>query len=112
MVDKIPFPAITICSNNKVVYRQLESVLRTQPWKGRNKSILNFQDDFISALTALVTAQDDPRWLLELNENTKNILNDYQKELPKILRQVKSNLFHNRYILFKSILYLLGNANL
>ena len=33
MVDKIPFPAITICSNNKVVYRQLESVLRTQPWK-------------------------------------------------------------------------------
>ena len=111
-VEKIPFPAITICSNNKIVYRQLESVLRTQPWKGLNKSILNFEEDFISALTALVTAQDDPRWLLELNENTKNILNDYQKELPKILRQVKSNLFHNRYILFKSILYLSGNANL
>ena len=33
-VEKLPFPAITICSNNKIVYRQLESVLRTQPWKG------------------------------------------------------------------------------
>ena len=32
-VEKLPFPAITICSNNKIVYRQLESVLRTQPWK-------------------------------------------------------------------------------
>ena len=33
-VEKLPFPAITICSNNKIVYRQLESVLRTQPWSG------------------------------------------------------------------------------
>ena len=33
-VEKVPFPAITICSNNKIVYRQLESVLRMQPWKG------------------------------------------------------------------------------
>ena len=33
-VEKLPFPAITICSNNKIVYRQLESVLRNQPWKG------------------------------------------------------------------------------
>ena len=37
-VEKLPFPAITICSNNKIVYRQLESVLRTQPWKG----LMNF----------------------------------------------------------------------
>ena len=93
MVDKIPFPAITICSNNKVVYRQLESVLRTQPWKGRNKSILNFQDDFISALTALVTAQDDPWRLKELTEGTKSILNNYAMELPTVLRQVKMKIF-------------------
>ena len=32
-VEKLPFPAITICSNNKIVYRQLESVLTKQPWK-------------------------------------------------------------------------------
>ena len=88
-MEKIPFPAITICSNNKIVYRQLESVLRTQPWKALNKSILNFEIDFVSALTALVTAQDDPQRLKELTKGAKNILNDYQNELPNVLRQVK-----------------------
>ena len=90
-VEKLPFPAITICSNNKIVYRQLESVLRTQPWKGLNKSIQNFEQDFTMALTALVTAQDDPQRLKELNEGTKSILNNYQEELPNVLRQVKWN---------------------
>ena len=90
-IEKVPFPAITICSNNKIVYRQMESVLRTQPWKGLNKSILNFEKDIISALTALVTAQDDPQRLKELTKGAKNILNDYQKELPKVLQQVKLN---------------------
>ena len=49
----------------------------------------NFEEDFISALTALVTAQDDPERLKELNEGSKSILNDYQNELPTVLRQVK-----------------------
>ena len=88
-VEKIPFPAITICSNNKIVYRQLESVLRIPPWKSLNKSVPNFEEDFTRALTALVTAQDDPQRLKELNEGTKSILNDYPNELPKVLRQVK-----------------------
>ena len=90
-IQNIPFPAVTICSNNKIVYRQMESVLRIQPWKALNKSNLNFEKDFISALTALVTAQDDPQRLKELTKGAKNILNDYQKELPKVLRQVKFN---------------------
>ena len=96
-VEKIPFPAITICSNNKIVYRQLESVLRTQPWKGLNKSIVNFEEDFTRAMTALVTAQDDPQRLKELSEGAKSILNEYSNELPKILRQVKLNLFFYIY---------------
>ena len=88
-IEKVPFPAITICSNNKIVHRQLESVLRTQPWKALNKSNINFEKDFISALTALVTSQDDPQRLKELTKAAKSILNDYQKDLPSILRQVK-----------------------
>ena len=96
-IENLPYPAITICSNNKIVYRQLESVLRTQPWKALNKSDLNFEKDFIGALTALVTAQDDPQRLKELTSGTKNILNDYQKELPKVLRQVKLNSFFTFY---------------
>ena len=44
-VDKVPFPAITICSNNRIVYRQLESVLRTQPWKGLTKFNYNITQE-------------------------------------------------------------------
>ena len=87
-VEKIPFPAITICSNNKIVYRQLESVLRIPPWKSLNKSVPNFEEDFTRALTALVTAQDDPQRLKELTQGAKSILNNYQEELPNVLRQV------------------------
>ena len=54
----------------------------------------NFEEDFISALTSLVTAQDDPQRLKELTKGAKSILNDYQKELPKVLRQVKLNVFY------------------
>ena len=91
-VEKLPFPAITICSNNKIVYRQLESVLRTQPWKGLNKSIANFEVDFNSALTALVIAQDDPYKLRGLTKGTISILNNYYLELPEILKQVRLKL--------------------
>ena len=47
-VEKLPFPAITICSNNKIVYRQLESVFKKQPWKGlinRNYNITQATTD-------------------------------------------------------------------
>ena len=49
----------------------------------------NFTEDFISALTALVTAQDDPQRLKDLTDGAKNILNNYQEELPNVLKQVK-----------------------
>ena len=59
----------------------------------------NFKEDFISALTALVTAQDDPQRLKELTDGAKSILNnetmgnpdwqvDYHKELPEVLKKV------------------------
>ena len=61
----------------------------------------NFKEDFISALTALVTAQDDhPQRLKELSDGAKSILNnetmgfpdwqvDYHKLLPEVLKKVK-----------------------
>ena len=49
------------------------------------------------ALTALVTAQDDPQRLKELSIGAKSILNDYKDELPKVLRQVKSNYFFHAF---------------
>ena len=49
----------------------------------------SFKEDFISALTALVTAQDDPQRLKKLSKGAKRILNNYQEELPNVLRMVK-----------------------
>ena len=58
----------------------------------------NFKEDFISALTALVTAQDDPQRLKELTDGAKNILNDYTEELPNVLRQVNLIIFSHLLI--------------
>ena len=63
----------------------------------------NFKEDFISALTALVTAQDDPQRLKELTVGAKNILNDYTEELPNVLRQVN-------FIVFLHLLTDYGNS--
>ena len=88
-VKELPFPAVTICSNNKIVNRQLESVLLTQPWKGYNKSIPNFAEDFKSALTALVIAQDSPQMLTKLSTGAISILNEHQEALPDIMKKVR-----------------------
>ena len=72
----------------------------------------NFEEDFISALTALVTAQDDPQRLHELTKGAKRILNDHEKELPIVLRQVKLNYFSFIQGKVKCMLFVVGNANL
>ena len=90
-VKEIPFPAITICSNNKVVKRQVESVLLTHPWKALNKTIPNFEKDFNSALTALAIAQDSPNLLKGLSIGTISILNKYHHELPNVMKKVLFN---------------------
>ena len=87
-VAKIPFPAITICSNNKIVERQLESVLLTQPWKGLTKKDPEFADNFKKALTAIVMAREDPPMLNNLDNGTVSVLNKYQNSLPEVLKKV------------------------
>ena len=67
-VAQIPFPAITICSNNKIVERQLESVLLTQPWKSLAKKDPEFTNDFKKALTAIVMARENPPMLDNMND--------------------------------------------
>ena len=88
-VKELPFPSVTICSNNKIVKRQLESVLLTQPWKGYNKSIANFDKDFESALTALVLANEFPQSLSTLNQGTIEILNKHKDVLPDVMKKVQ-----------------------
>ena len=87
-VSQIPFPAITICSNNKIVERQLESVLLTQPWRGLTKRDHTFPDHFKKALTAIVMARENPPMLDNLDEGTVSVLNEYQNTLPEVLKRV------------------------
>ena len=87
-VAQIPFPAITICSNNKIVERQLESVLLTQPWKGLTKRDPKFKNNFKKALTAIVMARENPPMLNNLDEGTVTVLNEYQDTLPEVLKRV------------------------
>ena len=87
-VAKIPFPAITICSNNKIVERQLESVLLTQPWKGLTKRDPKFPNHFKKALTAIVMARENPSILNNLDTRTVSVLNEYQDTLPEVLKRV------------------------
>ena len=96
-VAKIPFPAITICSNNKVVYRQVDSVLLTQPWRGFSKRDPSFADNFRKALTALVMARENPPMLDSLDTGTINILNKHQHSLPNILKRVKLSIEYLDY---------------
>ena len=88
-VKNIPFPAVTICSNNKIVNRQLESVLLTQPWKGYSKKMVNFAEDFKSALTALVIGEDNPAMLSHLSKGAIDILNNHTDSLPEVMKKVK-----------------------
>ena len=87
-VAQIPFPAITICSNNKIVARKLESVLLTQPWKGLVKKDPEFTNDFKNALTAIVMARENPPMLDNMDDGTVSVLNKYQESLPQVLKKV------------------------
>ena len=87
-VAQIPYPAITICSNNKIVERQLESVLLTQPWKGLTKRDPKFPNHFKKALTAIVMARENPPMLDNLDEGTVSILNAFRDSLPEVLKRV------------------------
>ena len=93
-VAQIPFPAITICSNNKIVERQLKSVLLTQPWKGLAKADPNFSDNFKKALTAIVMARENPPMLDDLDDGTITVLNKYNESLPEVLKKVSSPGLH------------------
>ena len=96
-VKELPFPAVTICSNNKIVKRQLESVLLTQPWKGYNKKIKNFDKDFESALTSLVLATENPKSLSHLSQGAIDIVNNHKDSLPNVMKKVQKN-WHNHLL--------------
>ena len=97
-VAQIPFPAITICSNNKIVERQFESVLLTQPWRGFAKKDSKFAESFKKALTAIVMARENPLMMKNLDEGTVTVLNEFQDSLPEVLKRVSVVFKLGKYI--------------
>ena len=81
--------AIFFSSLTKVVHNFYPTFLDASLSFVYNYKPANFKEDFISALTALVTAQDDPQRLKELTKGAMDILNDYKNELPNVFKQVK-----------------------
>ena len=91
-VARIPFPAITICSNIKIVDKQLQSVLLTQPWRGLTKKDPKFPYYFKKALTATVMALENPSMLDNLDDGTISVLNNYKNAFPAVLKRVSLKL--------------------
>ena len=83
-MKNIPFPAVTICSNNKIVESQVDKILLSQPWRSLSEVNSNFSNDFKNALSALVAQEK----LENLNNGSKNIINDYKANLINVLSKV------------------------
>jgi amiloride-sensitive sodium channel len=89
----IYFPAVTICSNNKIIASQFKAILKRQPWK--NLSIDSgdpekFSKDLKTAVRTVALYNDDPDILGddELTIGAKTILNEYKGKLPGLMQSV------------------------
>ena len=70
----IYFPAVTVCSNNKVVESQIESLLKLQPWKNISKEDENFEINFRDAIKGKHFWQNLCLYFLRLLQNKKSFL--------------------------------------
>ena len=85
----IHFPAVTICSNNKVVQERINKLLNKQPWKNISQADELFENYLRTAIAATVMFNVEPAELAELSDETKKILDTYKKNFTSILQRVK-----------------------
>ena len=91
--------------------RQVKSVLLTNQWKDLSSKYENFDENFERALAAV--AHIDLVTLQNLNNETITILNDYYKDLPKLLHKASTkSLLKLCYEKFLCYNILLGDAHL
>ena len=84
----IYFPAVTICSNNKVMESQIDRLLKLQPWKNISLNDTTFQKKFKEAIKTTVLFDAEPETLNDLNDTVIELLNEYQRKLPSVLQKV------------------------
>lgn len=87
----IHFPAVTICSNNKVVMTQFNRIFLGDHWKNMSNSDPYFKDDLLLALT-LTLSNDNEEDTFE-NENqrerVKEVIERYKDHMTSLIKAVR-----------------------
>ena len=90
------FLAVTICSNNKLMEKQYQKVLKMEPWinlTSKSTGISDFkQEDMTNglenAMTATMLYETEPQRLENLKSLEAYLLNNHQNDLPKAMQKV------------------------
>ena len=90
----IYFPAVTICSNNKVMSDQFKKVLKRPPWVNLSQEAPDtemFQIELERAIKTTLLYETRPELLQSdvLDNQTMKLMNENKKRLPSLLQQVK-----------------------
>ena len=101
----IYFPAVTICSNNKIMSDQFKKVLKRPPWVNLSEeapSDLDFRNDLEKAIKTTLLYETIPELLNSdvLDNRAEELMNENKKHLPSLLQQVNWTSLHFR-IFFK-----------
>ena len=101
----IYFPAVTICSNNKVLDGQLQRIVKKAPWvnmTANSTAIPNFNKlkGLKNAISNTILYEVEPHRLRSgnLNSSDEYLLNNHKSQIPKAMQQVW---FYHFYILLK-----------
>lgn len=88
----IYFPAITICSNNKVVEPQIAQLLKQPPWVNISDEFEDLKEALTGAISSTILYETQPHLLKDenLKNETKKILTEYKKYLPKAMQKVST----------------------
>ena len=89
----IYFPAVTICSNNKIMSDQFKKVLKRPPWVNLSVEANNeteFRLDLEYAIKTTLLYETNPELLNSdnLDNRTEELMNENKKHLPRLLQQV------------------------
>lgn len=84
------FPAVTICSNNKVVEAQMDTVLKRDPWKNLTYVYPDLKASLMKAISNAILFETEPHLLKddEIDATAKELLIEYKKDIPKAMQQV------------------------
>ena len=92
----IYFPAVTICSNNKVLDGQLKRIVKKPPWvnmTANSTAIPNFDKlkSLKNAISNTILYEVEPHRLKSgnLNSSDEYLLNNHKSQIPKAMQQVR-----------------------